>query len=263
MRKNKKLFCSKRLYSTFLNYALYNFSKMELHRKWIQKVPEEPKRESFNLPSANESGFLSINESIVKKNVEDWNFSYIKVDNEFKISLKERIIELINILSSNKKFSFQEFDFMIQNLNILSAEKSLKISDEMLNLFLRDSSYRNEYENWKQYEIWKSSLKDDQIQLYNKVGYDTKYGMNFLRILYTLRDISVNNTILINRKDNREELLSVKNGNVSYSSLLRIKERLESEIDNSYRNISFLENLNLEKIDNLYKSLLEVYDNKG
>ena len=103
---------------------------------------------------------------------------------------------------------------------------------------------------WKQYETWKRERNPERAALEAKYGYDSKHGMHLIRLLKMGLEIIKDGRVIVKRPD-REELLSIRNGNMPYADLIKYAEELMGELDVAYTNSPLPGKVDMNKIEDL------------
>ncbi|WP_373742192.1 DNA polymerase beta superfamily protein [Neisseria sp.] len=91
------------------------------------------------------------------------------------------------------------------------------------------SSYCREYASYQTWQAERNETRYRNTAAHGQ-GYDAKNMMHTFRLLETARDIAQYGEIRV-RRDNRDELLAIKNGAFGYDALLARAEALMAEIE--------------------------------
>jgi len=98
------------------------------------------------------------------------------------------------------------------------------------------TAYDDARRTWRQYWEWKRKRNPDRAVLEVKFGYDTKHAMHLIRLLRMGGEILRGEGVLVLRPD-REELLAIRSGALTYDDLeteaARLEARLELDLENS------------------------------
>lgn len=143
-------------------------------------------------------------------------------------------------------------------LSLSSINKGETLSAYLYSNLDAYSVYCKEY---KEYWKWIEERNEDRYQINQKHGknYDSKNMMHTIRLLQSAVQIFEQSTLSI-KVENREELLDIKNGNLSYEELLLKAEDLNITLENIHRNSTLPERPNSEKIEKiLVKIRTELY----
>lgn len=90
--------------------------------------------------------------------------------------------------------------------------------------------FDHDKKNYKAYQTWLKERNEDRLQLELKYGYDTKHAMHLIRLLKMGHEIISTGQVNTYREADREELLSIRNGALSYDELLKYAQDLEDQM---------------------------------
>jgi len=113
----------------------------------------------------------------------------------------------------------------------------IELPKDVLTLFTREKQYQAEKTRYDQYMNWARSRNPARAELEAKYGYDTKHGGHLIRLMRMCREILLTGKVLVKRPD-RDELLAIRVGKVSYDGLIEEAERIEAECDELYKTSS-------------------------
>lgn len=116
-------------------------------------------------------------------------------------------------------------------------------------------AYETALKHWRQYWDWKNNRNEKRAVLEEEHGYDTKHAMHLIRLLRMGTEIMRGEGVKVKRPD-REELLSIRNGKLSYDELVIMAEDYERQLENLYQTSDLPHAPDSEKINRL---LLELY----
>lgn len=128
-------------------------------------------------------------------------------------------------------------------------------------LYCNLDAYSVYCKEFKEYWKWIEERNEDRYQINQKHGknYDSKNMMHTIRLLQSAVQIFEQSTLFI-KVENREELLDIKNGNLSYDELLLKAEDLNITLEYLHQNSTLPERPNAEKIEKiLVKIRTELY----
>lgn len=98
-----------------------------------------------------------------------------------------------------------------------------------MNLLDRERRYRRALREWQQYQEWTRNRNPIRAELERRHGYDTKHAMHLIRLLRMAVEILSTGEVLVRRPD-ADELLSVRQGALSFDALLEQAEALGSRL---------------------------------
>lgn len=90
-------------------------------------------------------------------------------------------------------------------------------------------AYEAALKHWNQYQAWRQHRNPARAELERKFGYDTKHAMHLLRLLKMGGEILETGQVHVYRPD-REWLMAVRNGLLSYKELLELAAAYEARL---------------------------------
>jgi len=146
---------------------------------------------------------------------------------------------------------------------IFKNEYGQKIIDNR-ELFLSKKSYHTfrGYAHSQKRKILTKEAEGKRVALIEKHGYDTKFAMHLMRLLYEGLDIMVAKQ-LIYPCPHRKQLKAIRNGEWDLAKVLAEAERLEHLIDEAYVKSDLQYGADQAKIEKLQMSMLEGYWQEG
>jgi predicted nucleotidyltransferase len=116
-------------------------------------------------------------------------------------------------------------------------------------------AYETALKGWRQYWDWKNNRNQKRAALEDEHGYDTKHAMHLIRLLRMGVEIMRGEGVQVKRPD-REELLSIRNGGLSYETLVAMAQEYERQLDELYQTSSLPHAPDAEKVNRL---MLDIY----
>jgi len=116
-------------------------------------------------------------------------------------------------------------------------------------------AYETALKQWRQYWEWKENRNQTRAALEENHGYDTKHAMHLIRLLRMGTEIMRGEGVQVRRAD-RDELLAIRSGSLSYEELVALAEDYERQLENLYQTSDLPHAPDVEKINRL---LLEIY----
>ncbi len=257
LMENRHLFLSSKAKFTFSGYAFSQAAKIERHRKWIVRGEiEKPDRAKFGLP---EERVPQMNDifGLIKSEVERWNLSQFPLNEEERDELKSTIWELIYNVS---KVDVNEGNWpKVYEAGVIERlAKEYNLKEEVVDVLQRERLYKKELESYQSWLNWKKNRNPARHSLEVKCGYDSKHASHLARLLRMGLEILNEHKVIVKRPD-REELLSIKNGEWSYDKLMEYTKSMQIKLDESYKTTTLPKSVDCEKINELYHSLYENY----
>lgn len=213
LKSFKESFLTKKLYYTFINYALGQFKKATNYNRkanWddSDKIRRSPAEFTMYYDPKNDTSmkffdFLNVN------GIPEDEITLTKMDgfpNTFKV------------------YHFKSRGWYTENSNELrTGEIPLEIKDNMLGLItFNHSEYSKHCKRFKEYKDWLINRNDERYNT-NKEhaqNYDAKNVLHTVRLIITASEIPVKKTLTIDRSAERDYLLSIKKGEVDLGSVL-------------------------------------------
>ena len=136
------------------------------------------------------------------------------------------------------------------------GDLSGSLSANFLDLLDRERRYRGAKANWKQYQTWLAQRNPARAALEAEHGYDTKHAMHLVRLQRMAVEILESGSVRV-RRDDRDELLAIRDGAWSYDELLEQSERLAASIRVARAASSLPKRPDADQLDALCQSLVE------
>jgi predicted nucleotidyltransferase len=119
-------------------------------------------------------------------------------------------------------------------------------------------AYDQAHKTWKQYHEWKANRNEKRAALEEQFSFDTKHAMHLVRLLRMGREILSGEGVKVKR-DDRDELLSIRNGEWSYEKLIEYTEATMQEIDAIYESSPLPHSADIKRINDLMLSIYRDY----
>ena len=103
------------------------------------------------------------------------------------------------------------------------------LSTNFLDILERERRYRTARKEWDSYLSWQRTRNPRRSELEAKFGYDTKHALHLIRLLRMGLEIVATGRVLV-RRDDRDELLGIKAGALSYDELMARAETLGQQV---------------------------------
>ncbi len=222
---NKQLFISKKAKHTFSGYAVSQLKKIKSHYRWLKNPPKEaPDRAKLGLPETTvvPRDQLQAAQAMIRKQVESWtNVPVDELDDAAKIAIQERFTEALAEIQ------------VTSSLEALAGKK-LGFTDNFLELLDKERTWNGIVSEWRGYQTWLETRNASRSVLEAAYGYDTKHGMHLVRLIRMGEEILSGKGVIVKRPD-AGELLSIRNGAWSYTTLLQWAEAKLVTLDELYR----------------------------
>lgn len=103
------------------------------------------------------------------------------------------------------------------------------LSTNFLDILERERRYRTARKEWDSFLSWQRTRNPRRSELEAKFGYDTKHALHLIRLLRMGLEIVATGRVLV-RRDDRDELLGIKAGALSYDELMARAEALGQQV---------------------------------
>jgi predicted nucleotidyltransferase len=246
---SRHLFLSKRARFRYMGYAVSQFNRIKLHRNYLlNPVEVAPTREQFGLPSFTEipKDQLSAVQAEVAKQLDRWNDDPgLELIESTKIALREHISLYLAELQISQEDRFG------------AAARKLGMEENFIALLQKERAYKAAVDQFTKYLDWKKNRNPKRAAMEAKFGFDGKHAMHLVRLTLQCEELLQTGVLKVKR-DDREYLLGIKNGNISFDSLQEWFNQKSVEIDELYKSCTILPHTpDINKIDQLCIDLVE------
>lgn len=219
LRNNRQLFLSKKLKYTLAGYAYSQLKRIKSHRNWLLHPPAAaPTREAFGLPERTviPKDQIATATALVKKQMEAWGDAFAPngLDDAGRIAIATAIAEMR--LADDAAFR--------------AAGRVIGLDENFLEILDRERAYTAAKAEWTQYLSWQVKRNPARHALEVEYGYDTKHGMHLVRLLRMCCEVLEHGVLLVKRPD-APELLTIRQGAWSYDKLLAYAEQMLTRAD--------------------------------
>jgi predicted nucleotidyltransferase len=253
LREHRDLFLSQQSLYAFCGYANSQLKRIKTHKKWIMNPPRsEPARKDFGLPEERLITTDQFNAALAYldtqlNNIAPWLIGKDQLDRNL---LWESISKILALNMTPPQMKAETED---------AIAYSIGFDSNFIEYLRAEDAYAKAVTNWKQYQAWLVNRNKARSELESKYGFDTKHAMHLVRLLRMGNEILVNKTFQVLRPD-AEELLYIRNGNVSYEHIVEESER---QIDAMFATIragktSLPKEPDSDKTTNLYMEIMQM-----
>lgn len=221
MRCYRSEFLSQKAKHTFSGYAVSQLKRIKTHRRWLMHPPShKPERAEYGLPdhSAIPKEQREALESMMLKMIDGWQVDLACVDDATRIDLLSKLA----IALADMKLSADD--------QYIAAGNKLGLNTQAMELLKGERTYRAALAEWTQYQTWLRERNEVRAGLERSHGYDTKHGMHLVRLMRMCREILKDGLVIVKRPD-AAELLSIRNGAWSYDRLIGWANETEAELE--------------------------------
>lgn len=131
-----------------------------------------------------------------------------------------------------------------------------ELTPNFLAILDRERRYRAARKEWSQYQHWLKHRNERRAALEARHGYDTKHAMHLVRLCRMAVEILETAEVKV-RRDDREALLAVRDGALSYDALIEEAERLKAQIAEAKRRSTLPDAPDEAALDALAVTLIE------
>lgn len=103
----------------------------------------------------------------------------------------------------------------------------------VVEILVKEKAYAAAKTTFEQFKNWEKNRNPVRAELEAKYGYDTKHGSHLLRLMRMCLEILEGKGVIVRRPD-RDQILDVKMGRVSYDALIDEAEKLEALCEIAY-----------------------------
>ena len=195
LHAERRRFLSLQAERSHVGYALNQLQRIKTHRGWLLNPPKaQPARQSFGLPAEatlNRADRQRIQQAIANR-IADW-------------------------------------DIEASDATEALATESLGLPQGVVDALAAERRYRAAMRQWEAYRTWQKQRNPARAALEAQHGYDTKHAMHLVRLSRMAVEILEHGEVRV-RRDDRDELLAVRDGAWSYDALLEHAEALRGRI---------------------------------
>lgn len=245
-------FLSKKVQHTFQGYAMAQLKKIKTHRSWLLNPPtKKPAREDFGLPIR--SSPLSrddqnrIEQSIAEK-IRSYGIDNIELPKPARIAVQERLDSFYrDVLSAGN-------DDLDERMRAV-ASHALNLPPDVIAALNAEKRYRAAMNHWNSYQAWRSQRNPARAELERKHGYDTKHAMHLIRLMRMGFEVLETGELRV-RRDDADELTTIRDGAMSFEQLLEAAASLQARMTHAETATTLPEDVDHGRIDALLVSLL-------
>jgi hypothetical protein len=213
LRSYRAEFLSSKIAFTTVGYALSQLKRIKGHNKWIN----QPQPEQQPIPK----DYLSVIQWFGKnKNL------HVDINKYHK---DHRLIPYGGDIHAVVEEPGRElWDFQGGLNDNFEGDRSLLPNPIMLVKWNREV-FKTDLEKHQQYWEWKTNRNEKRSVLEEEFGYDTKHASHLVRLLRLGVEALRDGIILVKRPD-AKELLSIRNGAWTYDELIAYAEHMNNEV---------------------------------
>ncbi|MBD1899865.1 nucleotidyltransferase domain-containing protein [Trichocoleus sp. DQ-A3] len=244
LRRYKQMFLSKKVKHTYAGYGYAQIKKLESHRRWLLEPPtRKPEPEDFGLEPAQALTVGEIHAFL--------EYLYLLIRG--RIQFLEEGQELYNLLTAKIDFKGVLKQYALPEEPLEYTRKLTGSSEEFIKLLQKSQQYQNARREYDNYQQWKKNRNPARAAMEAKVGYDSKFAMQAIRLLRTGIEILETQTLIVDRRETGDarELLAIKNGEYRYEEVMAIANNLYKGLDEAYAKSTLPRSVDREAINRL------------
>lgn len=146
--------------------------------------------------------------------------------------------------------------------NLIATHEDIILPENVVTLFTREKAYYAAKVHHDQYMNWVKTRNPKRAELEAKFGYDTKHAYHVIRLGRMSVEILQQQKVIVKRHEDREELMSIRDGAWSYDRLLDEAEKLNQQAEEAYTTSTLRHEPDRNALDNLIVDLTSRYLSK-
>lgn len=223
--ENRDKFLSKQLKERYIGYAKAQAHRIISHRKFLLNPPENlPTRKEMGLPEKPlvEKHTYDAIKSLINTKLESWNPRFEPFTDSQKIYLNGKVSDILSEIkiTSDDKWA--------------AAGRTIGLSENVIELIKKEKEYENKINDYYSYMSWKKNRNPKRAELEAKFGMDLKHLTQLIRLLKLGKEVLETGKVNVKRTDDREELLGIKNGSMTYEDAIAYADKIEKEVVAAY-----------------------------
>lgn len=229
----RERFLTRRVQRTFLQYALAQLARIEMHRVWLRAPPaRKPTRDDFGLP---ETSTLPRDdqdrvEAAIAERLRRYGVDRGALAPELRdvvgAHLDELVADLLAVGPADAAAGAREL-----------AERALGLPRAVRDTIDAERRYRGAMKQWESYATWRANRNPARAELERRHGYDTKHAAHLVRMLRMGLEVLEVGELRVRRPD-AAELLAIRDGALPYDELRRVARELEERMQAALRTTS-------------------------
>lgn len=265
--ERRHLFLTKRVQHTFYGYAQAQLRRIRTHRSWLLHPPQRrPERVDFGLSDT--STLLTHDdrnrfEQRIAEVLRTYEIDDIEMPSSTRIAVQERIQnlreDLLMLLVSqspavDSTHAAPDSRRQIEESARAVAAHALKIPADVFAALTSERRYRDAVRHWDSYQTWIRERNPARAELERRHGYDTKHAMHLIRLMRMGIEALTDGELNVRRRD-AEELLSIRNGALSFDELEALTDGLQQEIQQAAKVTTLPSDVDREGVDGMFRDL--------
>ena len=248
--QHRKIFLSKRVKHTYSGYAFAQIKKIESHRKWLLKPPQEtPIPEQFGL----------VDERPLNREELHAFLEYLYALVRGKIEYLAEAEELHRLLTGDIDYKGLLKQHNLTDEVMEYTQNLTNSRGDFIKLLQKSQQYQNALREWNAYQSWKTNRNPTRAGMEERSGFDLKHAMHCIRLLRSGLEILQTGKVCVDRQEagDADELKSILHGDLTYEKVTEISNNLFAELDRAYDLSPLPHHPDLAEIDRLCIELIE------
>jgi hypothetical protein len=244
LKEHKQMFLSKKVKHTYAGYGYAQIKKLESHRRWLLEPPtRKPEPEDFGLERNQPLSVGEINSFL--------EYLYLLIRD--RIQFLEEAQQLYNLLTADIDFKGILKQYTLPEETLEYTRQLTNSSPDFIKLLQKSQQYQNAHREYDNYQQWKKNRNPERAVMEAKVGYDSKFAMQAIRLLRTGIEILETQKLMVDRREtgDAQELLAIKSGEFSYEEVMAIANALYKGLDEAYAKSTLPRSVDREAINQL------------
>jgi len=247
--EHREKFLSKQLKERYIGYAKSQAHRIKNHKRWIDNPrTTPPTREEFGLPKKPEIDPNQLKSvwAQIRSRLDTLNPDFEPFSEPQKIYLQNKVAKMLAEMNITIDNSWQ------------AAARTLGVSENFIYIMQKEKEFDKQVEDYKSYLDWKQNRNPKRAALEEKHGYDTKHATALIRLLRMGKEILETGKVKVKRTDDREELMAIKNGIWTYEQVVEYADKIEDEVEASYKSSKLPMMPDLKFLNGLCMELIEM-----
>ena len=248
MLDNRDAFLSKLVKGSYIGYAKGQAHRIIQHRKYLlNPFDHKPTREESGLnpvPKIEKKHYDAI-KSLINAKIEQWRPDFSPLSDIQKVYMQGKIADILtemNITSDDKW---------------AAAARTIGLDENLVQIMKEEKQYENKVHEYENYLKWKAERNPKRASLETKYGFDCKHGSHLIRLLRMGKEILETGIMQVKRKEDREELIAIKQGAWTYDQLISYADKIEDEVKDAYNKSKLPNTPNINLLDKLCIEIIE------
>jgi predicted nucleotidyltransferase len=248
--ENRTIFLSQRVKNTYTGYSKSQLAKIQSHRAWLLNPPTKK-------PIPSEFGIEE--EPLSKDNLNAF-LEYLSILVRGKIEYLEPAEQLHQLLTADIDFKGLLKQYPIPEQVFEMTQQYTRCSHDFLVLLRKTQQYRSALNQWNAFCEWKKNRNPIRAEMEARCGFDLKHSVHLLRLLRMGTEILNSEELIVDRRQagDSKELMSIRNGNLSYDEVMILAKQEEEKMEEAWKNTKLPHYADKSKINDFCIELVEM-----